>query len=515
MESTQENNPQSNNKRIAKNTIMLYVRMLLSIVVSLYTSRVVLQTLGIEDYGIYGVVGGVVVMFSFLNGAMATSTSRFLTFEIGKKDLERLRATFVSAFAVHLIIGIIILALAETVGMWFLCEKMVIPSDRTAAAHWVYQCAIIGMLISVTQVPYNASIVAHEKMDVYAYFELLNIFLKLGIVYLLLIGNIDKLILYAILMLVVQLFIAFAYRWYGARHYEECRLSTKIDMTIAKPMMKFTGWALFGNIAYLGFTQGLNIILNIFFGPIVNSSRSIAVQVQGTVNSFWTNFQTAVNPQIIKSYAQNEKERLQSLVNRSCLFSFYLLLIFAVPIVIYTSEILTIWLGTVPNYTVQFVQCALFISLVDSMAEPLVTSIKANGNIKAYQIVISIMFMIILPISYIILRMGGMPIVVYIVHFFIAVLCFIVRLYYARTLTGLSIRKYAQNVILKAGVVTVGVMALTLFYKHIIVPTSTFTVLLSCACTALLTVLIIFCLGLSKEEKTLITSFIRTKLHKS
>lgn len=506
---------QSNNKRIAKNTLMLYVRMLFTMSVSLFTSRVVLQILGVEDYGIYGVVGGVVVMFSFLNGAMATSTSRFLTFEIGKKDMERLRATFVSAFVVHLLIGILILLLAETVGLWLLCEKMVIPSDRMTAAHWAYQCSIISMLISVTQVPYNASIVAHEKMDVYAYFELLSIFLKLGVVYLLLIGNTDKLILYAILMLAVQVLIAFAYRWYGALHYDECRLSMKFDMTIAKPMMKFTGWALFGNVAYVGFTQGLNIILNVFFGPILNSSRSIAVQVQGTVNSFWTNFQTAVNPQIIKSYAQNEKERLQSLVNRSCLFSFYLLLIIAVPVEIYTSEIITIWLGNVPDYTVQFVRCALFISLVDSMAEPLVTSIKANGNIKAYQIVISIMFLLILPISYIILKMGGMPIVVYLVHFCITVLCFIVRLYYARTLTGLSIRRYVKNVVLKAGIVSVVVMAFALSYTYIIVPTSTFLVLFSCACTALLTALIIYCLGLNKEEKMLITHFIRTKLYKS
>lgn len=506
---------QSNNKRIAKNTIMLYVRMLLSIVVSLYTSRVVLQTLGVEDYGIYGVVGGIVIMFSFLNGAMATSTSRFLTFEIGKSDLERLKATFVSAFVIHLFIGIIILVLAETVGMWFLCKRMVIPTERMVAAHWVYQCSIIGMLVSVTQVPYNAAIVAHEKMNIYAYFELLNVFLKLGIVYLLLISDIDKLILYAILMLAVQVLIAFAYRYYGARHYAECHLDRKIDMAVAKPMMKFTGWALFGNIAYVCFTQGLNLILNVFFGPIINSSRSIAVQVQGTVNSFWTNFQTAVNPQIIKSFAQNDKERFQSLVNRSCLFSFYLLLLFAVPIVIYTPEILNLWLGTVPDYTVQFVRFSLLISLIDSMAEPLVTSIKANGNIKVYQIIISIVFLLILPISYTALKMGGTPITVYLVHFCVAIVCFLIRLYYARTLTGLSIRGFIKNVIVKACHVSLGVIAFTLAYIHLVNTASTLFVLLSCVCTTIFTAAIIYVLGLNKDEKAFIRNIIRTKLHKS
>ncbi len=289
----------ANNKRIAKNTLMLYIRMLLSMVVSLYTSRVVLEVLGVEDYGIYGVVGGVVAMFSFLNSSMAGATSRFLTFEMGRGDEQRLKDTFSSALIIHIGIALVVFILAETVGLWFLNNKLVIPDGRMHAAHWVYQLSILGMFVSVTQVPYNASIIAHEKMDVYAYIELLNVFLKLGIVYLLTIGNFDKLILYAILVLAVNVLVAVTYRFYCVRYYEESHFRCVLNREVLKPMLGFSIWEILGHFGFTFRTQGTNMVLNMFFGVIINSAVGIATTVQNVLSLFTNNVLVAIKPQII------------------------------------------------------------------------------------------------------------------------------------------------------------------------------------------------------------------------
>ena len=306
-------NKLSNNKRIAKNTIMLYIRMLLSMVVSLYTSRVVLNTLGVEDYGIYGVVGGVVAMFSFLNNTMSGATSRFLTFEMGRGDFKRLKNTFSSALIIHLLIVCAILLLAETIGLWFLANKLVIPVERMGAAHWVYQLSILSMAINVTQVPYNASIIAHEKMDVYAYVEILNVTLKLLIVYLLVIGDFDKLILYAVLTLVVSMTIAFIYRIYCIRNFEECRFEWNWNKNILKGLLSFSTYNLYGNFGSVMNMQGTNFALNHFWGVILNSASGIATTVANVVNSFTSNILVAFRPQITKSYAQGDITTFQNL----------------------------------------------------------------------------------------------------------------------------------------------------------------------------------------------------------
>ena len=304
----------SNNKLIAKNTVMLYIRMLLSIIVSLYTSRIVLQTLGVEDYGIYGVVGGIVTMFSFLNSSMAGATSRFLTFEMGKGDEERLKSTFSSALIIHIGIALLVLILAETIGVWFLNNKLVIPEGRMDAAHWVLQFSILGMIVGFTQVPYNATIIAHEKMDIYAYVELVNVFLKLGIVYLLNIGNLDKLVLYAFLVLLVNVIVAIIYRIYCLRHYEECKFKFNFNKDISKSLLSFSLYNLFGNMGVVVNTQGTNFVINMFFGVIYNAAASIGTIVSNVVTGFASNVMTAFRPQITKSYALDDIPQFQSLI---------------------------------------------------------------------------------------------------------------------------------------------------------------------------------------------------------
>ena len=307
----------SSNKRIAKNTAMLYLRLLISIVVGLFTSRVVLQTLGVADYGIFGVVGGVVSMFTFLNSALSGATSRFLTFEMGRGDQRKLSDTFCSALMVHFGIALIILVLAETIGLWFLCNKLVIPAGRMSAAHVVYQCSILGMVFAVMQVPFSAAIIAHEKMDVFAYIELLNVFLKLGMVFCLLIGNFDKLILYSVLVLCVHAFISFVYAFYGLRHFPETHFRWVWRKDILIGLTSFSGYNLFGNFGAVFNLQGINFLINIFFGVILNAASSVASTVSGIINGFVSNIVMAFRPPITKAYAQGDIDKVQSLMSLS------------------------------------------------------------------------------------------------------------------------------------------------------------------------------------------------------
>lgn len=497
----------SNNKIIAKNTMTLYLRMFLTMIVGLYTSRVVLATLGVEDFGIYSVVGGIVSMLSFINAAMSLSTSRFLTFEIGRGDVCRTQKVFSTAFEIHMAVSLLILFLAETVGLWFVVNKLVISEDRMIAAMWVYQCSILSMIVCVTQVPYNAVIISHEKMNVYAYVELLNVFLKLLVVYFLLIGKADRLILYAVLQLCVSIFIALIYRIYSKIKYEECRITWMYDKHIIKPMLGFTVWSILGNVSYIGLTQGVNILLNLFFGPVVNSARAVAVQVQTTLNSFWTNFLTAINPQIIKSYASNEVSRLHELVSMGSLYAFFLMLIFTVPVISETPYLLKLWLNNVPDYTVVFVRLALLLSLIDCISEPLVNAIKATGVIKIYQIVVSIILLSILPISYILFKHNYPPFYVYIINIVISVLCLFVRVYFVNDIIGLSMRYFILNVIMKAFMIgglsfTIAYILKLFFQPYGFLSTFTFCIFLS-----FITVCLVFFLGLKKKERKMVYTY--------
>lgn len=332
----------SNNKRIAKNTIMLYIRMFISMVVGLYTSRVVLATLGVEDYGIYGVVGGVVAMMGFLNASMSGATSRFLTFELGRGDKDRLAKTFSSALIVHIAIAIIVFILAETVGLWFLCNKLNIPEGRMEAAHWVYQFSILATMLSITQVPYNATIIAHEKMDVYAYMEILNVTLKLLIVYLLTIGNFDKLKLYAVLTFAVSLIIMMIYRIYCLRHFKESRFHWVWDKTYLTPLLSFSCWDLYGNACVTARQQGTNFLVNIFFGVTYNAASSVATTVNGVVLGLTFTLIPALQPQIVKRYAVGDIKGMQSLMNNGIKYFSLLYLALLFPFLMEADQLFTL-----------------------------------------------------------------------------------------------------------------------------------------------------------------------------
>ena len=436
----------ANNKRIAKNTLLLYVRMLFMMAISLFTSRVILATLGVEDYGIQNVVGGIVAMFGFLNGSMSSATQRYITFALGKGDKDRLQTVFCTALQIHALIAVIIVLLGETVGLWFLYNKMQLPADRMNAAFWVLQCSIVSTVVMIVSVPYNACIIAHEKMSAFAYISVLEAVLKLVIVYLLLVFPFDKLIVLAVLTLIVQLFIRFCYSIYCHRHFEETKYRHVWNKTLFKEMNGFAVWSLWGNLSVVLYTQGLNMILNVFFGPVVNAARAIAVQVQGAVQQFVGNFQMALNPQITKNYASGNLEQMHSLMFRSARFSFLLLFFLSLPVLLETEFILTLWLKTVPDNAVIFTQIMICISLIYTTANPCVIANQATGKVKVYQMVVGGILLTILPISYIVLKLGAPAYSVFIVHFCVESVAQFTRMYMLRKLINLPVRQYLHNI---------------------------------------------------------------------
>lgn len=444
----------ANNKRIAKNTLLLYFRMLFLMAVTLYTSRIVLDALGVDDFGIYNVVGGVVTMFGFLSGCMSTITQRYVTFELGKGDFGQLQKTFGICVLLHILMSILIMVLAETVGLWFVLNKMQIPPDRMDAAIWVYQCAVIASLIMIMSVPYNALIIAHEKMGAFAYISILETALKLVIAFIIVWCPTDKLISYAILIVVVQLLIRLIYGMYCKRHFREAQLCLVWDKALVKEMVEFGAWSIIGNSAYVAYTQGVNILLNLFFGPAVNAARGISVQVQNAVNMFAQNFQTAVNPQITKSYAVEDYAYMHQLIYRSGKFSFFLLLLLSLPIMIETDYVLHIWLTIVPEHTVSFLRIMLCIVIIDSLSNPLMTSAAATGCIKVYHSAVGGIMLTIIPISYFALKEGFPPECVFVIHLCLCLAALITRLLILRPLIHLSFRVYLHKVLLRCFIVT-------------------------------------------------------------
>lgn len=356
--------------------------MLLTMVVGLYTSRVVLDVLGVDDYGTYGVVGGLVGMLAFLNGTLSIGTSRFLTFALGEKDKEKLKKTFSTALSIHLFLGLIIIIIAESIGLWFVYNKLIIAPERLHAAVIVYHLSILSTLVVITQVPYNASIISHERMKVYAYFGIIEALLKLGIVFLLKVGTYDKLVLYASLLLAVQILIALSYRIYCIREFEECKYKFILDKRIAKSMLGFSGWNLVANLSQTLNSQGTIVITNLFFGPIVVAAQTIVNQVNIAIMQFVNNFRTAVNPQIIKTYAAKEYEKSKDLTLSTTCYIYYLLLLISLPVLLLTNNILNLWLTTVPEYTVIFLQLIIIQNLIDSFGASFYIPLMASGHIK-------------------------------------------------------------------------------------------------------------------------------------
>lgn len=443
------NQSSDNNKRIAKNTLLLYVRMLFIMAISLFTSRVILNTLGVEDYGIYNVVGGVVAMFGFINGSMSSATQRYITFALGKEDKNRLQKVFSTTLQIHTLIAGIIVLLGETIGLWFLYNIIQIPADRMDAAFWILQCSIMSTVIMIISVPYNADIIAHEKISAFAYISILEVILKLAIVYMLVVFPFDKLILFAFFMLAVQLLIRFCYSIYCNRHFEETKYKHVCDKDLFKEMIEFAGWSMFGNLSAILYGQGLNILLNVFFGPVVNAARAVALQVQNAIQGFVGNFQMAINPQITKTYARGDMSDMHKLMFRSARFSFFLLFFLSLPVLFETNFILTIWLKTVPENTVTFLRIIICTSLIYSLANPLIIANQATGKVKKYQAVCGTILLLILPISYVCLLLGCPAYTVFIVHFIIESVTQVARMIMLRPLIGIRLRDYFQHIYAK------------------------------------------------------------------
>lgn len=447
-------NTTENNKRIAKNTLLLYIRMLLTMPVSLYTSRIVLSTLGINDFGIYNVVGGFVTMFAVISGAMTTATQRFISFEIGKKENGNISMLFSTAVIIHLILGGIILFCAETIGLYFLNNYMNFPEDRYIAANWVYQFSVLTFIINVISVPYNAAIVAYEHMKAFAYVSIIEVTLKLLIVYLLIISPIDKLIFYSLLLAIIAITIRFIYGWYCKKHFKECHTTWIFNNEYGKKMFAFVGWNLIGSIARIAKEQGINVVLNIFFGAAINAARGIAYQVNGALNSFVSNFQLAMNPPIVKSYAASEKEAMFKLVFRGSKFSYLLLLTLSLPVFIETPFILNIWLEEVPEYTVIFLRLVLITSIIDSLSGTLIASMHASGKVRDYQIIVGGISLLTLPIVYVILKIGYAPYWAMIISAFMAIILLFSRLILLRRTIQLPIISFLKEVVSKITLVT-------------------------------------------------------------
>lgn len=500
-------NTTENNKRIAKNTLLLYFRMLFLMAVSLYTSRVVLNALGIEDFGIYNVVGGVVAMFSVLSGSLSAAISRFITYELGKGNQENLNKIFSSAVTIQLGLAGIIILLAETIGIWFLNVKMNIPEVRMEAANWVFQFSILTFAINLISVPYNASIIAHEKMSAFAYISILEAVGKLFIAYLITITPMDKLIFYAILMCVVALIVRFTYGNYCKRHFCECTYHFIWDKQLLKSMFSFAGWNFIGASSAVLRDQGGNVVINLFCGPAVNAARGIAFQVNNAVNQFVVNFMTALNPQITKSYAAGDKGYMMTLIFQGARLSFYMLLLLSLPILVNTHYILALWLKIVPEHAVLFVQLILIFALSESISQPLITAMLATGKIRNYQIIVGGLQMMNLPISYILLRLGYFPEVVIVIAICISQCCLAARLILLRGMIGLSITKYLKNVYLNIIVVCIIAVILPLISAYYIKESFINFILISLI-AVICTLSSIYFLGCNNQER----EFIHQKL---
>ena len=496
-----------NNKRIAKNTLLLYVRMLFMMAVSLYTSRVVLNTLGVSDYGIYNVVGGVVAMFGFINNSMSSATQRYITFALGRGDTDNLKKVFSTALQIHILISALIVILGETIGLWFMYEKMQILADRMDAAFWVLQCSILSAVVMIVSVPYNADIIAHEKMSAFAYISVLEAVLKLAVVFLLLISSYDRLIFYAFLILAVQVIIRFCYSHYCNKHFEETKYHKVWDKSLFKEMTGFAGWSILGNLSSVLFGQGLNMLLNVFFGPVVNAARAVSVQVQSAIQQFVGNFQMALNPQITKTYAKGEMEEMHKLMFRSARFSFYLLFFLSLPVLLETEQILTVWLNVVPENTVIFLRIMICISLIFTLSNPLMVANQATGKVRRYQIICGSMQLLILPISYVSLKLDFPAYSVFIVHFIIELITQCIRMILLKPLIGLTMKDYLSNVYSRVILVVVlsVIMPLTIYLN---MDNTALRFFLVCIMSFLSVSFIAYRVGLSQKEH----EFVKSKL---
>lgn len=498
----------SNNRLIAKNTLFLYIRMFVTMLTSLFTSRIVLNILGETDFGIYNIIGGIVVLFSFLNSALLSATQRYLNFYLGKNDIETTHKVFCMSMNSYIILSILSIFIGETLGLWFVNTQLNIPESRMVAANWVYQFTLITFVINLIRVPYNATIIAYERMNFYAYLSLAEVVLKLLVVYLLYITTLDKLVVYSALYMLVPLFVTWIYKIYCNRHFDVSRYVKIWDGKMFKDLFSFSGWSLFGSLANLFANQGLNILVNIFHGVVLNSALGIANQISTAISGFIYNFQVAFNPQIVKNYAANEFVQLYNLIFRASKFSYFLLLLIALPVILNIDLILSVWLVDVPEYTGIFSQLILLFSLMDALSAPLWLFVQATGTIRNYQILMGALIFLNFPLIWIVLKLGMPVYYVWIVRILVNVVVSVARCLFIQKHFAFPLKEFCTKVLLPASYVTIIAVPLSFIVRDFFVNdwarfiiSSIFSLLLMISCMGFI--------GLEQNERHFIVDTIR------
>lgn len=495
-------------KRIAKNTILLYFRMIVLMLVTLYTSRVVLDVLGVKDFGVYNVVAGVVALFGFFNSAMTMATQRFLNIELGKGNQNELNRVFSMAMNIHILIGLIIVIFAETFGLWFLNNSLNIPEDRMNAANLVFQFVIINVFINIVLVPYNSVILSREKMGIYAYFSIVEAILKLLLVFILFYIKYDKLILYSVLMCSVSLIVFFMYYFYSSKKFKEAHYVLFWDKILFKEISGFLGWNICGQISQMFTTQGVNMVANIFYGVTINAALAITNQVNGAISMFVNNFQTSFRPQIMKSYAANELKSMENLVYQSSRTSFFLLYIISVPIIFNIDLVLNTWLTIVPEYSAAFCKLLIWYSYIEALSMPLVIAIMATGKNKYYQIFVSIVISLNLFLTYAFFKLDYPPIFIFYIKFILAFFTLGVRLFFARKQVEISPILFLKKSFMPCFYIVIVTLPIQLFvfepmYENV---NLIYKILFTCILELLLLISIYF-IGFNSNERKFINTF--------
>ncbi|MGO5016647.1 lipopolysaccharide biosynthesis protein [Segatella copri] len=505
------NQTSDNNKRIAKNTLFLYLRMFVMMLTALFTSRIVLDVLGAADYGLNNIIGGVVVLFSFLNSALLSATQRFLNFHLGRQDYKQTNVVFCMSMNTYLLLSIVVVVLGETIGLWFVNTHLNIPSERMYAAQWVYQFTLIQFVINLLRVPYNASIIAYEKMNLYAYVSLVEVIAKLLVVYLLYITTFDKLIFYSFLYTIVPLIVAFIYKIYCNRNFDTTKYKRIWDRIAFKEMFSFSGWSLFGSLANLAAQQGLNILINIFYGVTVNAAAGIANQVSTNVYGFISNFQTAFQPQIVKTYAAKEVERFHKLIFQTSKFSYFMVLVLVLPILFTIDGILDIWLKEVPRYTAIFCRLILVFLSIEAITAPLWMSVQATGKIRNYQILVASLIFLNFPLAYIVLKLGMPVYSVWVIRIIVNIVVMIARCIYMKKNLNFPLLSYLKAVIAPILSVTFVAIPIPLILNYMIHGFWQNMIIVGIA-TFALTILDVYFVGMNTHEKLLARNMILKKI---
>lgn len=496
------------NTQIAKNTIILYFRMILTLGVSLYTVRMILKILGVEDYGIYNVVGGSVSLLSFVVNSMASASQRYLSFELGRGDYGALKGIFNLSMYTYLAIGFLVLLLCETIGLWFLNTQMTIPPERMSASNFVYQSAIFSFIVSIMTTPYISAIFSNEKMTVYGYVAIIEVLLKLFVVYLLGNTNSDRLKTYALLMFLSQVLISGFYIFYSRKYFKECRLTFYWNKLKLKEILSFSMWGMMGTLAGAMRSQGLNILINLFFNPSINAARGIAFQMQAAVNGLRVNFYNAVSPQVVKLYSSEHHKEMMNLVFMSSKLAFFLIMFFSIPMLLETPYILHLWLGEVPDYSILFTRLVIIELTIDIFNNPLDNALGATGRVRQFQIWVSSLLLLIVPLSYFALKYATYPEIPFCISITVSLLCFFPRLYYVKKYAALPVRKYLRQVVLVSYRVLLLALMLPLFAYVTMTNDNFCRLVIVCITSIISSAISIYWLGLNLKERITVKKYL-------